>query len=117
MLGLWKRALGQMGKGKSSPGVQSPVQHSTSAPAALQPGPSTAGLPRKGHFFLYFQEKSHSLPAEELKCSHGCSQHSPPLLMWVLLHVCLSALLTNGAAAKGAGSGGSRQGPGQHRAG
>lgn len=95
MLGLWKRALGQMGKGKSSPGVQSPVQHSTSAPAALQPGPSTAGLPRKGHFFLYFQEKSHSLPAEELKCSNGCSQHSPPLLMWVLLHVCLSALLTN----------------------
>lgn len=110
-----ERALEQMGKGKSCPGVQSPrpAQHLCSQQHCRHPQhcPSTGGVPRKGHFFVYFQEKCHSLPAEELKCRNGCSQHSPPVAhVGAAPCVCLSVLPTNGAAAKGAWTGGSEQG-------
>lgn len=91
-----ERALEQMGKGKSPPSVQSPcpAQH-LCRPGIPQHCPSTGGFPRKSHFFAYFQEKSHSLPAEELKCRNSCSQHNPPVArVGAAPCVCLSAFLT-----------------------
>lgn len=95
-----------MGKGKSSPGVQwlCPAQHLCSQ-QHCKPGGCLApeGFPRKGHFCVDFQEKSHSLPAEELKCRNGCSQHSPPVAhVGAAPRVCLPALPKNSPTARGA---------------
>lgn len=62
-----KKSPGDHGEGKILPRCSTPcpAQH-----------PPAQGAPQEGAF-LDFQEKSHGLPAEELQCRHGCSQHSP----------------------------------------
>lgn len=110
MPGLWKRALEQMGKGKSSPGVQSPCP----AQQHCQPGIPQA-CPSTGRGISVWISRRNPIPCllKSWNAEMAAPSTAHPWLLWVQL---LPALPKNGAAAKGAWTGHGQAGTQQGKA-